>query len=202
MEQRLSFFIKVQRIQLLPRPGLETNNGKIVFIESDKVFRGKGSLISISYNRPLHSRVNLTSEIKGNFHTVFPLQSGRYLVAYRKSEADRYALYEFDPDNKILSNAIYSNKDFDILEAVAVEKHERPKKLPSEVDMGVKTGLLLCQDINVSDMQSSGNTVPFPKSPKIQVIGKDSTLGVVQVEEDGSFYLKVIADTPFRIQTR
>ncbi|MDO9340462.1 MAG: hypothetical protein Q7T72_08050, partial [Bacteroidales bacterium] len=72
---------------------------------------------------------------------------------------------------------------------------------PSEVDMGVKTGLLLCQDINVFEMQSSGNGSSFPKACKIEVLGIDSTLGVVQVEEDGSFYLKVIADTPFQIQT-
>lgn len=198
---KAELFYKSSEGDKLSSRGWETINGKIVFIESDKGSQEGGNVISISYNRPLHSRVNLTSQIKGSFYTVFPLQSGRYLVSYRKSEAERYALYEFDPDNKILGNAIYSNKDFDILEAVAVEKHERPKKLPSEVDMGVKTGLLLCQDINVLEMQSSGNASTLPIAHRIQVIGKDSTLGVVQVEEDGSFYLKVIADTPFRIQT-
>ena len=29
----------------------------------------------------------------------------------------------------------------------------------------------------------------------------NSSLGTIQVEEDGSFYLKVVADTPFRIQS-
>jgi len=181
--------------------GWETMNGKIVFIESDKSCQEGGNVISIRYNRPLHTRVNLTSEIKGDFNTVFPMQSGRLLVSYRQTEDDRYALYEFDPENKVLGQAIYNNKDYNALDAVVVEKHERPKKLPSEVDMGVKTGLLLCQDINVVDMQSSGHCSSFPKSGRIEVIGIDSTLGVVQVEEDGSFYLKVIADTPFKIQT-
>ena len=32
-------------------------------------------------------------------------------------------------------------------------------------------------------------------------MGIDSILGLVKVEEDGSFYLKVIADIPFRIRT-
>ena len=181
--------------------GLEAANGKIVFIESGKDNQEGGNVVSINYSRPLHSRVNLTSEIKGNFLTVFPLQSGRLLVTYRKSEADRCALYEFDPENMTLGQAIYENKDFDILEAVAVEIHERPKKLPSEVDMGVKTGLLLCQDINFVGMKSSVSTSGLPKAYKIKVTGRDSTLGVVQVEEDGSFYLKIIADTPFRITT-
>ena len=32
-------------------------------------------------------------------------------------------------------------------------------------------------------------------------MGIDSLLGTVEVEKDGSFYLKVLADTPFRIRT-
>jgi hypothetical protein len=180
--------------------GWETMNGKIVFIESGKGSQAGGNVICINYNRPLHTRVNLTSQIQGDFYTVSPLQSGRLLVSYRPSDADRYALYEFDPENKILGKVIYKNADYNILEAVAIGKHDIPKKLPSEVDMGVRTGLLLCQDINVFEMQSMSNS-SFPKASKIEVLGIDSTLGVVRVEKDGSFYLKVVADTPFQIQT-
>ena len=39
------------------------------------------------------------------------------------------------------------------------------------------------------------------QSSKIEVMGIDSLLGVVQTEEDGSFYLKVAADKPFQIRT-
>ena len=181
--------------------GWETMNGKILFIESDKDNSEAGNLVSITYNRPLHSRVDMASEINGSFHSAFPLESGRILVSYRPSENDRYSLYEFDPEARVLGKEIYKNKDFDVLEAVVVEKHDRPKKLPSEVDMGVKTGLLLCQDINVFGMQSAGNTSSFRKAVRMEVIGVDSSMGIVRVEKDGSFYLKVIADTPFRIQT-
>lgn len=182
----------------LNSPALEANNGKIVFIETDKNDPDAGNLISINYNRPLHSRVNLSSEIKGDFHYVFPQHSGRLLVSYRKSESDRYALYEFDPEKKALGKLIYSNNAYDVTELVVTGKHERPKKLPSEVDMGVKTGLLLCQDINVLDMKPSAT---FSKSSRIRIMGIDSTLGFVDVAEDGSFYLKVMADKPFQIQT-
>ena len=181
--------------------GWETMNGKIVFIESDNGRQDGGNVVTINYNRPLHSRINLTSEIKGSFHSVFPLKSGKLLVSYRPSDSDRYAIYEFDPENKVLGQAISINADYDGLEAVVVEKLDRPKKLPSEVDMGVKTGLLLCQDINIFDMQSAGNTSSFQKAIRMEVIGVDSSMGIVRVEKDGSFYLKVIADTPFRIQT-
>jgi hypothetical protein len=191
-------FYKGEEGSNLSGPGLETNDGKIVFIESGKDNPGEGNLISINYNRPLHSRVNLSSEIKGDFHSVFPQQSGNLLVSYRKSVSDRYALYKFDPEKRKLGKVIYTNNDFDALEAVVTGKHERPKKLPSEVDIGVKTGLLLCQDINFLDMPSSANS---SRSSRIKIVGIDSTLGSVEVAEDGSFYLKVLADKPFQIQT-
>jgi len=198
---KAEMFYKCHEGSTLFSRGLETMNGKIVFIESDTGNQEEGDVISINYNRPLHTRVNLTAEIKGDFHAVFPQQSGRLLVSYRESKANRYALYEFDAENRILGKAIYDNADFDVLEVAVVETYDRPKKLPSEVDMGVKTGLLLCQNINVLDIQSAGSAAVFPKSSRIEVLGIDSTLGVVQVEEDGSFYLKVMADKPFQIQT-
>ena len=180
--------------------GWETNNGKIIFIESDKSNPQGGNLISINYSRPLHSRVNLSSGIKGDFYAVSPLQSGKLLVSYRSSDKEHYALYEFDAENKMLGKAIYKNENYNVLEAVAVEKHERPKKLPSEVDLNVKTGLLLCQNINFTEKSVDSNS-STSKAVKIEVMGIDASLGTVDVEEDGSFYLKILADIPFRIKT-
>ena len=198
---KADMFYKGTKDTFVSSPGVETNNGRIVFIESDKVSLVKDNLISISYNRPLHSRVNLTSEIGGDFRAVCPLRSGKLIVSYRKTESDRYALYEFDQDNKTLGKAVYNNAEYDVLEAVESGKHARPKKLPSEVDMGVKTGLILCQDINVSDSRLSDKAAASHRSARIEIVGIDSTLGFVDVETDGSFYLKVTADTPFKMQT-
>jgi len=55
----------------------ESDNGRLVFIESDKGNQNKKNVISINYNRPLHSAVNLTSDINGDFKTVFPVKSGK-----------------------------------------------------------------------------------------------------------------------------
>jgi hypothetical protein len=181
--------------------GREISDGKIVFVELLNINSNRGRLISISYNRPLHSRIDLSSEIIGDFRSVFPELSQKLLVSYRKSDSDRYALYEFDIQNKALGKAIYSSNEYEILDAIIVGKSVIPKKLPSEVDMGVKTGLLLCQDINVTDIQSSIGALNNSKALGIEVLGLDSSLGAVKVEEDGSFYLKVLADKPFRIQT-
>ncbi len=180
---------------------IETKDGKIVFIESLAGIQEGAGITSISYNRPLHSKVNLTSGIKGDFQSVFPLNSGKLMVSYRATDSDKYALYEYDPDTKVLGKSIYTNGEFNLTEAVMVGKHDRPKKLPSEVDKGVKTGLLLCQDINVLDSKFSVKSPILQKATAIEIMGKDSSLGIFQVENDGSFYLKVSADEPFQIRT-
>jgi hypothetical protein len=178
----------------------ETADGKIIFIESEKNNQNKRNVISISYNRPLHTWENLTSEINGDFNNAFPLPSGMMLVSWRPSETERYALYEFDPGKKILGKTIYSNPEYDVLEAVLVKRYDKPKKLPSEVDMGVKTGQLLCQDLNISDVSTTAIASSFTKAYQIEVMGIDSSLGVVKAEKDGSFYLKVMADKPFKLR--
>jgi len=181
--------------------GWETTNGKIVFIESDINDTRDENIISINYNRPLHSRVNLTSEIKGDFYSVYPSQQGKFLVSYRTSKNNPYALYEFDAENKALGKVIYTDNNYNAIEAVVVKKQEQPRKLPSEINLSVKTGLLLCQDINFTNFTSEENNFSTSKATGIEVLGINTSLGKVTVEKDGSFYLKVLADTPFRIQT-
>jgi hypothetical protein len=198
---KAELFYKGNEDRILSGRGWETTNDKIVFIESDNGNQGRGNLISISYNRPLHSRTNYNFAINGDFHYVYPELSGELLVSYRKSESERYALYEFDTEYKVLGPTIYANPDYDITEAVVVEEHLRPRKLPSEVDLQVKTGLLLCQNINILDPQTQTSASLQKKAFKIEVLGLNSSLGTVNVEEDGSFYLKAMADAPFRIQT-
>jgi hypothetical protein len=182
----------------LEGPARETADGKLVFVESVNS-TSKGSLISVSYNRPLHSRIDLTSGIEGEFNAVYPQKSGIFLVSYRKSDAERFSLCEFDPSTRTVGKVIYADKEYDVLDAVVTGIHDRPKKLPSEVDMGVKTGLLLCQDINFMNHDSQNSRAS--RASRIEIVGIDSSLGIADVKEDGSFYLKIIADKPFRIQT-
>ena len=179
----------------------ETSDGKIVFIESEKGIRQTGNLVSISYNRPLHSSINLTSGTGVGFYNVLPLRPDNYLVSCRKPDTEHFALFEFDPVKKSLGQEVLSDPDYNVLDAVLVKEYERPKKLPSEVDMQVKTGLLFCQDINLLNVQRQNNLSDIGKAGKIEILGVDTTYGVVEVEEDGSFQLKIMADTPFRIRT-
>jgi hypothetical protein len=192
------FCMKGQNSTLSTR-AWETIDGKIAYIERDDNSPERGFIVAVNYNRPMHTRRIIASELQGDFGYVFPEKSGKMIVSYKKSESEHFALYEFDPVNNTLDKLLYGSPDYDVVEAVVAGARTRPKKLPSEVDMGVKTGLLMCQDINVLDENLQKNN-SLIKASKIEVLGLNKSYGIVEVEKDGSFYMKVMADTPFRIQ--
>lgn len=178
----------------------ETAGAEVLFIESSPD-GSTGSLMSVHQNRPLNSVVNVSAGIEGSFRYVFPMQTGEYLISYRFSYTDKYSLYKFDPEKRSPGKLIYSNPYFHAVEAVEVAKIEKPRDLPSEVNEEKETGLLFCQDINISGNPSEDKSPGIKKAKKIQVSGMKGLFGEVDVEEDGSFYLKVMADTAFQIRT-
>jgi len=185
----------------LAGPGLEMKDGRIVFIESEKSNNGKGNLVTVSYNRPMHSRIILSSGLDGDFRAVFPEPSGKLLVSYRKTSSDRYGIYEFDPESRSLGKQFYTSTDFDVIEVANVVKHNRARKLPSEVNTALKTGLLMCQDVNLDDNPVQNTGAPLKTIHRIEIMGVDSSMGIFHPSKDGSFYLKVVADKPFQIRT-
>ncbi|MBD0777913.1 hypothetical protein HPE56_08910 [Maribacter sp. ANRC-HE7] len=177
----------------------EMDEGSIVFVEADA--NNEMDITSISYNRPLHSKVNMTSHIKGDFYAISPYQENKVLASYRSDKEGRFALYGFNTQSHELGTPIYKDGEYHVLEAVPVVKRDRPKKLPSEIDLNVKTALLVCQDINYSNKQSNDSTTLTNRANKLEILGMDETMATFETEEDGSFYIKVQADTPFRMQT-
>jgi hypothetical protein len=198
---KADLFYKSDKSRTLIGGAHETSDGRILFIESDKEGLPDGDLVSINYNRPLHTRLDLTSGIEKDFCSILPLGPDKYLVSCRSSASEHFSLFEFDPEKQSIGQKVFSDPDYDVVDAVLVEEYERPKKLPSEVDLQVKTGLLLCQDINFLNPLLPDNFSDTRKALKIEVLGVDTTYGVVEVEKDGSFQLKAMADTPFRIRT-
>ena len=123
------------------------------------------------------------------------------LVSYRSSEEKTAGLYRFSINERSLGQVIIGYSNYHIVEPVLVEAYTRPRHLPDEVNKAESTGQLFCQDINVTAIQHDSLPSDFENATMIEVLGLDESMGLVQVEEDGSFYLKVIADTPFRLQT-
>ena len=198
---KTELFHKGMESTRLGNQAYETPDGYVYFIQCNDKQDQKADLVSVHQNRPLYTMVNHTLEYPGSFYSVFPLSSGDLLVSYQSPEAKTAGLYHFSPAENSLGGSIIDYPDSHVLEPVLVEAYTRPRHLPDEVNMKESTGQLFCQDINVTNIHhDNGSSLPA-KATMIEVLGMDGSMGVVPVEEDGSFYLKVLADTPFRLQT-
>jgi hypothetical protein len=174
----------------------ETNDGRILFIEEG---RGKTELVAINYNRPLHSRQVISGLPGSVVNGFFPTEAGKLIVSYKPGEKERFVVGEFDLLSLEMKD-LFEIDGCDMIDPIVVRKSDRQKKLPSEVDMGVYTGQLLCHDVHFTGMGARFASFIPGLHQKVEIVGRDSSLGFVVPEQDGSIYLKVAADTPFRIQ--
>lgn len=140
----------------------ETEEGKIVFSETDVTKETGTEWVSVDYNHPFNSRTS------------------------------------FDPEIESQMNSSVLGTDYSIMEDRYILPRTRPKKLPSAVNPESETALLVCQDANLSQ-RSAQETLG--KSVKVELLGLQGSLGTVDLEKDGSVYLKIQANMPFRMQT-
>ena len=196
--KEMLFYKSEEGIQLIGK-GRETENDEIYLLGKNE--EGLGKLYAISYNNPLKSRKLVEETAGGDFIGMSPLMNGRLLVCYRESKEASYGLFELDPHNMKLVKSVFYDSGYKTIEAVAVQQHKVPKKIPSEVNMNEQTGLLLCQDINFIGFHQDTVLMNREKAMKIEILGLESSMGTVDVEKDGSVYLKIKADTPFQLQT-
>jgi hypothetical protein len=174
--------------------GAESIEGYIYFTGSD------GQLKRVSHKRPLHTLEHLSDALPGKFSAVHPMEGSNNLVSYKPSDQESYALYSFNADTREAPLKLYQGSSPVTDPILVAPMEKRPMKLPSAVDPNNPTGLLMSQDINHSmiplNQGISGDTV----ADRIRVSGLEGELAVVEVKEDGSFYLKLDADSPLRIE--
>lgn len=175
----------------------EAGNGLIWFTEKHHEPFEKWDLISIRYNRPLHSAVNHTGNVPGDFYSLLPAGPDQLYVSYRAQGSENIGLYAFSVPEQKPGKELLADAQYDYLDPVRVQPYERPKNLPNELMSQFPTGLLMSQNVNITQPGTQVNG----KASAIEVLGMDHSLGIVQLEDDGSFYLKIPADMPFRIQT-
>ena len=78
---------------------------------------------------------------------------------------------------------------------------KRPFILPSPVELNNPTAILMSQDINHSMLPVNKGISGDSAASRIRVSTLEGELAVVEVKADGSFYLKLDADIPLRIET-
>ena len=175
----------------------ETNEGYLWFTEQSKT--GKWDIIRIRYNRPLHSRCNCTGTVAGDFFGAYPAGPGRMIVCLSPPGDHGTGVYLFSMKDKKTTSKLLSGKGVYFLDPVEVKPYERPRDLPDELMCSYPTGLLMSQNVNIVSPERKNPTEQ--KARYIEVLGMDKSLGVIPVEQDGSFYLKIPANLPFRLRT-
>ncbi|MGW8316099.1 MAG: HzsA-related protein [Bacteroidales bacterium] len=175
--------------------GTESGEGYVYFISTG------GRLSRVSHRRPLHTFENLSEGISGTFDAVYPLPDGQCLVAFKPQSEGHFGIYAFDPDTDNAPVPLYLGER-NLTDPVPVTAMEvRPRKLPSAINPDNPTGLLMSQNVNNSILPVNNGLSGDTITSAIQVSYLEGGKKRIEVEGDGSFYLKLDVDKPFRIRT-
>lgn len=175
--------------------GLESSDGYIYFINN------KEEIVRVNHQRPLFSIEKIDPASGGNYLSVAPLNGNECLVSWHARSGDPYAIYKVDLLEGNVPELVREG-DKHIMNPILVKPLiERPMILPSPVDPGKPTGIIMSQDINHSMLPAKPGLNGDAVATQLRVSGTDGELGVIEVKEDGSVYLEMDADTPFRFET-
>ncbi len=207
---------------LLKTMSCELPDRTLVFVESNgETVDGSGQLARVSFKRPLHSREVLSKGV-GLYRSPHPLPDGRLLVSFTSGNESR-SIYLFDFAAGSPGRKLHSDRKWDDEEVLAVVSRPEPQGLLSAVVDSDTVADLQCISVYDSDLPEAGQIkrgdvkrVRFVEGLPISRTGSDHgierdpergararvrILGEAPVEEDGSFYVRLPADTPFYIQT-
>ncbi|HEY5657815.1 MAG TPA: hypothetical protein VIY27_08485, partial [Myxococcota bacterium] len=187
-----------------------------VFVESEEPTPdGAGRLAAVSLRRNLHSHRALTGPEEGLYHSPSPLPGGPLLVSRRPADGSgTHGLYRFDPATR-QAVALYDDPQRHDIQARSLSPRPEPDGRSSVVDERGPTGILYGLDVYVSDLPEpvalppgsakrlrvvEGLPAEKPATPGPPPPLRTRLLGEVDVERDGSFNIRVPANTPIRLQ--
>ncbi len=201
-----------------------TVNGLAVFVEADEVpWDGAGRLARVALRRNLHSYQQITEPITegadGLFHSPSPLPDGTILVSRRPSSHEgNHGVYRIDLETG-KTEPIFDHPDYHDIQAQILEPRPEPDGRSSVVNEEDPNGHLYCLDVSVTDLEQPDWMAPgtVARMRVMEGIARSSSeadscgaaappivhkriLGDFPVEKDGSFYIKVPANTPIQIQ--
>jgi len=206
----------------------EMPDGEVVYVESRNGSGDRGgSLVAVPRTRSLRSRRLIADDSDGLYRSPAPLPDGNLLVSYKAKRARSYDLYTLDAQTGARTAKVVETAEWNELDAVIVAPRREPAGRSSVVVDTVDVGLLYCMNAYLSDT-AEGTTIEPGRIKRLRVVralsgaelkhdsasgtdnssgestqdlGKESVLGEVPVEPDGSFFLEVPARTPLRLET-
>jgi hypothetical protein len=179
----------------------EALDGYVYFIEKGQNGSGSGHLASVAQGYPMSSYNKILYNLETDFHSLYPMIDGDLMIASRESAEQPFCLSIFNIEDSSTTDQIFSYYGWHLIEPVIVEVRPVPLQLPTIVDETKNKGTLLCLDVDLS-MDDPVNIKHGKKETEvIRIFGLNEMLGEIPVEEDGSFYIEIDADTPVRFQT-
>jgi hypothetical protein len=178
---------------------------RVYFIETDNATRfGGGSIATISQRRPLHSYRRLTSEQNGSYLTPAALPDGGLVASYRENAADAsYALFSIDPVSGARTGLLHEESDWHSIDAQVLTSRPQAKGRSNWLIPGSTTGVFYSLNGYRSnlfdDEELEPGSIEYVRVVE-GLVGARRLLGIAPVEEDGSFHIRVPAETPIAFQ--
>jgi hypothetical protein len=180
---------------------------RVYFVESDGAsWLGGGGLAYVSWRRPLSSYGRLSGEPydPGLFHSPRPLPDGGLLASYRGGSDSVFALFRLDPLSGRRLEKVFEQTGWHSIDTQVLAPRAPVKGRSNWLRPGSTTGVFYCLNSYRTNLGSeSGGAVAPPGAIRhVRVIEgqPNRILGVAPVEEDGSFHIRVPAETPLTFQ--
>jgi len=200
------------------RMACQTDNGLVVFIESDAPARdGSGRLGSVQIRRNLNSYRPVASESAILYHSPSPLPSGRILVSGRSADSEgNFGLLILDPSDGS-TVPLFDSENYHEIQARALTARQEPDGRSSVVTEKDPNGQLYALNVEISDLSDESWSMKttirrlrvLEGIPQTESTGDDRRqlplhakriLGEIPVEEDGSFFIEIPANIPVKLQ--
>lgn len=185
---------------------------RVYFVETNQHDRlGGGDIAVVSQSRPLHSYRSLTSDQDGSFLTPTPLPDGGLIASYRSSVSNSvYAVYSVDPESGERLEPVYEEAGWHSIDAQVLNSHPQVRGRSNWLIPGSTTGVFYSLNSYRSNLFNGEELAPgsikFVRVIEgVPALSEASTgarrlLGIAPVEVDGSFHIRVPAETPITFQ--
>jgi len=202
----LGIFTRPPDAPVLRTMPCEIPGGPVVFVEAPQSPAiGPSRLVAVSRSRSTQTREVIAADEGASYFSPSPFPDGRLLVSHLPTAGATSAIRLIDPRGAIRPREIYDDPEWHDIEPLAAQPRPEPKGRSSSLDQNVDFGLVYCLDAYVSNTPR-GRDIDRGKIESLRVLEHTGAtggreLGTVRVEKDGSFYLKIPARTPVRLET-
>jgi hypothetical protein len=180
---------------------------RVYFVESDRwPWLGGGDLAYVSWRRPLTSyrSLNAAADDGGVFHSPAPLPDGGLLASYRASADSVFAIYRLDPETGRRVGTVFEQAGWHAIDAQALAERAPVPGRSNWLKPGATTGVFYCLNSYRTSLGEGPNPVVAPpgtiKHVRVIEAQQRRILGIAPVEPDGSFHIRVPAETPITFQ--